>query len=69
MVYAHACPTAETAPFRTFGFRNFSHNLAIDAPVKEVLFIYELYVTFSGGCLEFFVSHHTVYYFVKFGGA
>jgi hypothetical protein len=46
MVYAHACSAAGTANFTISGLGNFPHNLVIDTPVKEVLFIYELYVNF-----------------------
>jgi hypothetical protein len=48
VVHAHACSAAGTANFIIPGLGNFSHDLIMDAPVKEVLFIYELYVKLSG---------------------
>jgi hypothetical protein len=58
MVHAHACSTAGTAFYLTpslsskwrgsrgCGLGNSSHDFVIDPPVKEVLFVYELYVNF-----------------------
>jgi hypothetical protein len=48
MVCAHACSAARTANFIIPSLGNFSHDFVVDMPVKEVLFIYELYVKFSG---------------------
>jgi uncharacterized membrane protein YvlD (DUF360 family) len=68
MVHAHGCSAAGTANFIVAGFGNLAYDSVIDTPVKEVLFIYELYVNLIACGLEFFVCNHIVYYFVQLGG-
>jgi len=46
VVSAHCRPTAGTANFIIPGLGNFPHDFIVDSPVKEVLFVYELYVNF-----------------------
>ena len=69
MVCAHACPAGGTFNLIIFGFGYLPYNLVIDAVVKEVLFIYELYVNFFSRRLEFFGCDHTIYYSVQLGRA
>jgi hypothetical protein len=69
MVLAHACSAAGTPNLIALGFGYSTHNFIIDTPVKEVLFVYELYVNFFSRRLQFFVCDHIVYYLMEPGEA
>ena len=46
VICANACPTAGTFNLIIFGSGYIPYNFVVDTPVKEVLFVYELYVNF-----------------------
>ena len=69
MVCAHCRSAAGTANLIIPCLGDFPSNIVIYAPVKEVLFVHELHVRFLSCRLELSVCDHTIYCFVRLGGA